>query len=432
MHRFTAVHRVVLVPLVSTLALASLAMSSPAAAAGTAMIVGTAFEDGNRNGILDAGETPWSGQQIYLFDASGRNIAVSWTDSSGAYAFGDLANGEYRVAYASPSWSPLKMDWTPTTTGTWRPTSTIQLMSSARVDFGWRRIVRSSDLQHPIAIYKAATGLTVQLYNDAVSPVEVAQLVAQGGLVGEEAATITVRVDGSDYTATGSSYSSSGGSYAGYAAIITIDWATWLAANENALFHEYGHAWSGYFSVMVQKDPSLTEYLRARGLAGDPRVDSTYGWSRYELIAEDYRQLYGTPAARAGAQANGELAPAAGVPGLSDFLAGTFRQPPPPPPPDPSVSITSLGITPRPVTKTGTVSYSLGKPATVTVTITTAGGGPVRTLTSGLAEPAGVRSLTWDRRDAKGRRVAAGTYIVKVTASAQGVTTTASVDFPVA
>jgi hypothetical protein len=418
-------------------------LASTASASGTSSITGVAFEDANRNGVFDAGEAPWADQQIYLFDASGRNTAVAWTDASGRYGFAGLADGEYRVAYASPSAAPIQAEWTPTTTGTWRPTRSVQLLGRAQVDFGWRRIVRSPDLDHPMTSYRAPSGLTVQMYNDAIAPEEVAGLVAQGGLVGEEAASVTVRVDGSQYTATGSSYgSSTDGTYSGYGAIVTIDWLTWLNAGENALFHEYGHAWSGYFSVMVQGDPKLTGYLEARGLAGDPRVDGSYGWSRYELIAEDYRQLFGTPAAQVGGQANGELPPASSVAGLRDYLATTFRQPPTStaPPPDPTatstttptpLAITGLAVNPTPVTKSGVIGYSLSEPATVTVEITDARGATVRVLTTASAQAAGTQSVPWDRRDARGRRVRGGTYRVTVTAAGSATTTAASAEFAV-
>lgn len=407
--------------------------TTPAGAVGTGTISGTAFEDANRNGALDPGEAPWSGQQIYLFDSAGEYAAVAWTDAAGRYSFGSLADGGYRVAYAA--WSSLKMDWTPSTTGTWLPSRSVELSGQARVDFGWRRIVRSTDLDRPIASYTAPSGLTVQLYNDAVAPEQVAQVLAQSDLIGDEARSVTVRVDGSQHTATASSYFSDNGSHSGYAAVSTVDWLTWLTLGDNALFHEYGHAWSGYFSVMVQQDPLLAGYLEVRGLAGDPRVDSSYGWSRYELVAEDYRQLFGSPSARVGAQANGEVPPAAGVAGLREYLATTFRQPPaapsPAPTPAPTPTIDDLAVTPRPVAKSGTVTYSLSRPSTVTAVITTAAGHSVRTLVAGGAQAAGAQSLEWDRRDDRGRRVGGGSYSVRVTATGDGASTTASVDFTV-
>ena len=71
----------------------------------------------------------------------------------------------------------------------------------------------------------------------------------------------------------------------------------------------------------------MATYLAARGITGDARLDSGHAWNRNELIAEDYRQLFGTPNARATPQENRDLPQAAAVPGLRDFLASTFTQP---------------------------------------------------------------------------------------------------------
>jgi hypothetical protein len=72
----------------------------------------------------------------------------------------------------------------------------------------------------------------------------------------------------------------------------------------------------------------LSAYLDARGLLGDPRIGTSYAWNPKELIAEDYRQLFGTPGARSARPLNGEIAAAGDVPGLSAFLAGAFRSAP--------------------------------------------------------------------------------------------------------
>lgn len=299
-------------------------------AAGNGSINGVAFQDINRNGMKDEGELPWQNHQIYLFNSTtGVNIAVKYTDASGFYSFSGLEAGDYRVAYASPSFAGLKMDWTPTTTGSYLPEKKVSLNSTVvTLNFGWRQIVRSTNPDAPIASKVYPDGLRINIYNDVIAPDTLYNSLHQGGLVGQEKATITIRLDLGTYSATGSSYAGSNGSYSGYGAIMTLDWNTWLNSGENVLFHEYGHAWAGYFLVMVQQDPYLNGYLKARGLTGDPRVDSSYGWSRHELIAEDYRQLFGGPEGRVGGQANGEVPAAKDVPGLLEYLRDTFTKPP--------------------------------------------------------------------------------------------------------
>ena len=66
--------------------------------------------------------------------------------------------------------------------------------------------------------------------------------------------------------------------------------------------HEYGAAWSMYH-LYISQQGSWNAWLTARGLLGDPRVDSSFSWSKNEMIADDYRMLFGSPAA----QSEGEI-----------------------------------------------------------------------------------------------------------------------------
>ncbi len=63
-------------------------------------------------------------------------------------------------------------------------------------------------------------------------------------------------------------------------------------------------------------------WLEFRGIAGDPRIDTTYPWSKTEMIAEDYRLLFSSPAAleQWPEQMNSDIPDARDVPGLADFL----------------------------------------------------------------------------------------------------------------
>src|SRR5207253_2412502 len=133
------------------------------------------------------------------------------------------------------------------------------------------------------------------------------------------------------------------------------------------------------------------------GLAGDSRVGSSYEWSPREMIAEDYRELFGSANAQAAMQMNTQIPAAAAVPGLKDFLQNTYTKPPsgsgggsgggsgtPT-----TLSMSGFTVSPQPVTKSGTVSFNLSAPASVTVRILDAGGTVVRTLLSSASKPAG-------------------------------------------
>lgn len=434
-----------------------------APAAGTSKIRGVAFFDLNGDGVKQAAEVPASDHRLYLFDAEGTYLAKAATDTDGAYVFTGLVDGDYRVEYDATAWSPLKDEWVPTTTGSVWPRVTVSLSGSANVDFGWRPIVWSTDITAPISSHEGPEGLRVESFNDAVGAREVHDAVLSG-LVGLEAPVTTVR-----FAYGTSSWTSTGvvevdGAYRDFHANVYVTYGSWLGGWDQTLSHEYGHAWSLYHSYMTQGDDTMAGYLEARGLAGDDRVDSSYVWGRRELIAEDYRQLFGSPNAQARPQANREIPPAADVPGLREYLADVFTQPPVTEEPvteepvteepaaeepvteepatstteesgttaeEPAVAIEGLSMT---LTKRdGTATFTVTAPAAATVQILTGDGAVVRSLARRLDVPGGEQiELDWDRSDDAGKRVRRGSYVLRVdVVDEQGRTDTAEVGFEI-
>lgn len=407
---------------------AGLAMAGPALAASNT-VSGVVFHDDNRNGAFDPGESPMSGQTLYLYGPTGSYLGATTTDSTGAYSFGGLADGSYRVDYSSASWSPLRDSYVPTTTPTLKPTLSVSLSGSAVANFGWRPLVSSSDLSKPIASFTAGNGLRIYTYNDALTPQQVDTALSAGSLIGPEAADTNIRFAYGTTNQTVTSTQQSGTTYTSYGATVYITYDSWLDTGDTSLFHEYGHAWSLYHAYLTQQDPTFASYLHARGLTGDSRINSTYAWDPREMIAEDYRQLFGSVHAASVPQANTDIPPAASVPGLADFLRTTYTTPPgsggqsgggstTAPPPAPSVS--GLTVTPLPVQTKATVSANVSTGANVTVVVTTASGSVVKTLLSNAATSGGTVTTTWDRTNTKGQRVKTGTYVVVVTATNSG------------
>ncbi len=409
-----------------------LAAAAPATQAAT--LSGVAFKDLDRSGTLSATEELLGGQELYLFQ-NDAYVTGATTDASGRYTMSGLQDGDYRVQYAAPSWWALRDNWVPTTTGSLRAMRDVRVAGDYTADFGWRPIVRSIDPDAPISTFTGPSGLKVSSYDDVVPARELHDALALGRL-GEEAAHVEVRFDLNQASVTATSVAESNGVYSNYSARSYVSYASWLDDGDRTLTHEYGHAWSLYYAHIVQQDPALTSYLQARGLAGDARIGSSYEWSPREMIAEDYRQLLGSPNARSGGQINTEIAPAAQVPGLATFLTDVFAKPaapPPPPPPPAAPNVSSLAINPDPVKTTGTVNFTLSAPARVTTRVLTAGGASVRTLLGGLDKPSGAITALWDRKDAAGRKVARGTYRVQVdVVDGSGQTATASKTFSVA
>lgn len=100
--------------------------------------------------------------------------------------------------------------------------------------------------------------------------------------------------------------------------------------------HEYGHAWSmhhHYFGEGGDWQPYFeARWTTADGsvtLATDSRLDSSYTWSRGEIIADDYRYLFGSPTSvsQRGHMLHWEVPLPADVPGLRDYMLGPFRTP---------------------------------------------------------------------------------------------------------
>ena len=268
------------------------------------------------------------GQAIELRDASARLIGTRLTDTTGRYAFTVPTAGTYQVRFADDAWRELRLSWVPTTTGSLYPRFTAEVQGATVLDFGWRPMARSTQVLWPIATYTGPSGLRVETYSDAVPPDEIYREVMLG-LVGAEAQFVTVRFDLNQNAQTAAGWQGTPGSYSNYAAIVYAGYDFWLDGGDQGLAHEYGHAWSYYYDVIVQQESGFGSYLAARGLAGDPRVGTTYQWYPAEMIAEDYRELFGSENAKLAWQMNRDIPAPDQVPGLRDWFLNAFMVAPP-------------------------------------------------------------------------------------------------------
>jgi Bacterial Ig domain len=171
-----------------------------------------------------------------------------------------------------------------------------------------------------IQIYSGVTGWTAQQVYDLLKP-----NAYQLSLVGPHY-TIKVQTQYASSTTTSVSGDATNG-YSNYHA------TTYLSAQAGSNFmlipdaiiaHEYGHAWSLYHLYMTEGG-NWNSYLQARGILGDSRLDTSYMWNRNEMLAEDYRLLFGTLTAQSGmTQMNYQVPDARQVTGLKDFLASSW------------------------------------------------------------------------------------------------------------
>jgi hypothetical protein len=148
--------------------------------------------------------------------------------------------------------------------------------------------------------------------------------------------TINVQDQYSSQTQTSSAYSA--GRYTGYKA------TTWLRGvnssfamrPDETLTHEYGAAWSHYWFFLAHNG-SWSGYQQARWttadgtatLATDTRTDTTSAWATAEIIAEDYRLLFGDASAinERPTPFNTDIPDPRTLPQLKTFLLITWRTP---------------------------------------------------------------------------------------------------------
>lgn len=429
---YALVNMTVVLTLAVLLTPVSAGFAAPVAAGSVAGLV---FADLNADGHRQSGEAAWEGHRLYVYDAGGAYVGTTVSDATGAYRFEGLAPGTYDVRYAANSWWEVREQWVPTTTGTLRPEQTVEVaatQAAAVADFGWREIRVSTDLAAPISEYVGPDGLRVQSYNDVVPASEVHAAVT-AALVGAEAPHVTVRFGYGNSSTTTASVATADGRYSSYRAVSSVSYVSWIDTGHRTLTHEYGHAWSLYHAYLIQQDPDLRTYLQARGLAGDERLNTSYAWSARELIADDYRQLFGPPGVRDG-RLNVDLPAAEDVSGLREFLSGPFMtgdgqtapepdptptaEPTAEPTPEPSEVLTlgGLAMSPASVQHGGTVSFTVSGAATIDVHILDAAGTPVATLWDDRGHVGGAAEVRWDRRDDGGKRVRRGRYQVRVDA----------------
>jgi hypothetical protein len=166
-----------------------------------------------------------------------------------------------------------------------------------------------------IQIYSDVTGWTAQQVYDLLKP-SAYELAKIGP-------SLTIRVQTQYASATATGVSQVGGVYQSYRATIYLDaraTSVFSLRSDEVVAHEYGHAWT-YYHLYLTHNGDWSSYLSARGIANDPRVDSTYNWSKNEMIADDYRMLFGTAAAVSQmAYINTDVADPRTVPGLRDWF----------------------------------------------------------------------------------------------------------------
>lgn len=137
------------------------------------------------------------------------------------------------------------------------------------------------------------------------------------------APTLTVKVQDTYASQTVTSATTSNGTYTSFSATVYLKGvsSTFATQPDAQLAHEYGHAWTN-FHLYLDRNGVWSSYLDARNLTGNPNLDTSYTWDRGEIIAEDYRLLFGSSLAisERPQHMNTSIPDPRNVAGLRDFL----------------------------------------------------------------------------------------------------------------
>ena len=132
-----------------------------------------------------------------------------------------------------------------------------------------------------------------------------------------------MRVQDTYASQTVSSAAQTNGRYSSFSATLYLKGvsSTFATQPDAQLAHEYGHVWT-LFHLYLDRQGDWTSYLDARGLTGNASLDTSYNWDRREIVADDYRLLFGTSAAvsERPQHLNSSIADPRNVPGLRDFF----------------------------------------------------------------------------------------------------------------
>src|SRR5947209_3715891 len=142
--------------------------------------------------------------------------------------------------------------------------------------------------------------------------------------------SLTVKVQTTYASSSSVGVSQTNGVYGNFHGTIYLDAASgtvFPVRPDDVMAHEYGCVW-GLYHLYISHHGDWSPWLQARGILGDPRVDSTFSWSKNEMLADDYRMLFGTPAAQSeAAYINPDVPDPRTVAGLRDFFLDTWALP---------------------------------------------------------------------------------------------------------
>lgn len=178
-------------------------------------------------------------------------------------------------------------------------------------------------------------GATIQIYSDTVGGWTAQKLYDLLKLNAYEltriGTTLTIKLQGQYASATSTGVTGTPGTYTNFHAtnyLQATSTATFTNRPDDICAHEYGHAWTLYHLYLSQQG-SWASYLDARGISvTDPRLESSYSWNKREMIADDYRLLFGSTLAQSqAAYLNPDIPDPREISGLKTFFTNVWGAP---------------------------------------------------------------------------------------------------------
>jgi hypothetical protein len=233
-----------------------------------------------------SGAAPWSFQlNTSAYTDGSHTISARATDTSGnvKVASESVTVGNAPTPSPSPTVSSLP---SPTTSPSPSPTPTSSPAPGCQVD------------SYGVTICINSSGSWTFSQIDAMLVASARDLAVIGPTL-----TINVQDTYASMAQTSSSCCQSG-RYYNFTATVYLQGntgTTFAAYPEAITAHEYGHVWTLYHLYMSQNG-AWASFLNERWssadgsvvLATDSRLDSSYVWTKAEIIAEDYRLLFGS------------------------------------------------------------------------------------------------------------------------------------------
>ncbi|HET7486611.1 MAG TPA: Ig-like domain-containing protein [Acidimicrobiales bacterium] len=284
----------------------AVAVSAPAAGAtvtGSVAVAGTASDNAGLSRVDVA------------VDGGAWNTASGTSSWSWSWASGGVANGSHTVTAratdtsgnattASVTVSVQNSTVAPTTQGSWVSPEGVHINVNSAGPWTISQIYTML-LQNAEDLATIAPDLTVNVQDQYASMTQVSAGQTNGVFTSYKATTNLQGVN-----------------------------STFATSPDYILSHEYGHVWANYMLYLVHNGDWST-YLGKRWtnsdgtvvLATDSRLDSSYSWNRFEIIADDYRLLFGSSLAISEHpyHLNTQIPDPRNVTGLKDFLATTWR-----------------------------------------------------------------------------------------------------------